>query len=298
MLRFEVSEHPTGVSSGQGVAGASPGDRSIALGQAHGALPPIDLADDVVVIGSGEVARVRLPAEVARAVHVRIEGQTWTLLAEAKLGGLVRAAGDSGAIGRGMLLEIGKYRVRVCAAPVGTVPTPPQRTESLARELVRSLLGEGAAPSLEIERGTNAGARRTLPPPEATLVIGRGDEATWVILDEDLSRTHVELRRGWDGVTVVDLGSKNGTRVDGVKVAGAPVELHDGAALALGDIVLRFRDPAERHLCGEPDVAKLSRARAASAQHATPRVPSRWPALGFAAIAVLAVATLIWILAT
>lgn len=283
MLRFEVSEHPTGGASGQG-----------GTGQDHVALPVLDLADDEIVIGSGEAARVRLPADAARAEHVRIEGQTWTLLAETRLGGLVRAAGDSGPVGRGMVLELGTYRVRVSAAPSGTAASPPQRTESLARELVRSLLGEGAAPSLEIERGAHAGARRALPPPEATLVIGRGDEATWVIVDKDLSRTHAELRRGWDGVTVADLGSKNGTRVDGVKITGTPVDLHDGAALALGDIVMRFHDPAERHLRGEPPAPP----RPAPATPAPRPAPSPWPAVGFAVIAALAAGALIWILAS
>jgi hypothetical protein len=274
MLRFEISE------------------------QHHGALPAIDIADDAVVIGSGEAAGVRLPAEVARAAHVRLDGRTWTLLAEAKVGGLLRAAGDSGPVGHGTVIELGTYRVRVSAAPAGAVATPRQRTESLARELVRSLLGEGAAPSLAIERGGNVGARRALPPPEATLVIGRGDEATWVILDEDLSRTHAEIRRGWDGVTVVDLGSKNGTRVDGVKLGGAPVELHDGAALALGDVVMRFRDPAERHLRGEPPAAKGAPASPPPARPAPRPAPSPWPAIVFAIIAGLAVGALVWILAT
>lgn len=273
MLRFEVSEH----------------DRE--------ALPAVDIADDVIVIGSAPSARIRLPVEVARPAHVRIEGQSWTLLAESIVGGMVRAAGDSGSVGHGTVLELGKYRVRVSAAPSGTPATPPQRTESLARELVRSLLGEGAAPSLEIERGTGAGTRRVLPPPEATLVIGRGDEATWVILDEDLSRAHAEVRRGWDGVTVVDLGSKNGTRVDGIRIAGEPVELHDGAALALGDVIVRFRDPAERHLRGEPPRAP-SPPKAKPAPSAAQLRPSSWPLVGFAVIAVLAVAALFWILAS
>jgi len=270
MLRFEISE------------------------QSQGALPAIDLDEDVVVIGSGAAARVRLPAEVARPAHVRFDGHTWTLLAESKIGGMVRAAGDSGPIGHNFVLELGQYRVRVSAAPSGAQPTAPQRTESLARELVRSLLGEGAAPGLEIERGTGAGTQRSLPPPEAVLVIGRGDEATWVILDEDLSRAHAEVRRGWDGVTVVDLGSKNGTRVDGVKVGATPVELHDGALLTLGDVIMRFRDPAERHQRGggpppAPSGGAASTARAAS---------SALPVMIFAVLAVLAIAALIWILAS
>ena len=66
--------------------------------------------------------------------------------------------------------------------------------------------------------------------------------------DDDLSRTHVEIRRGWDGVRIVDLGSKNGTKLDGARVSDA--ELHDGALIELGHLALRFRDPAERHLRG------------------------------------------------
>jgi pSer/pThr/pTyr-binding forkhead associated (FHA) protein len=162
---------------------------------------------------------------------------------------------------------------------------------------VRSLLGGGAAPALEIERGPGAGGRRVLPPPEATLVIGRGDEATWVILDEDLSRAHAEIRRGWDGVTVIDLGSKNGTKVDGVRLRGEPVELRDGAALTLGGTVLRFRDPAERHLRGEPAAAIPTPPRARPATPGPAPAPGRWPFLVFATIAVLALAALSWILA-
>jgi hypothetical protein len=273
MLRFEISERD------------------------QGTLPAIDIADNVVVIGSAPPARIRLPAEVARPAHVRIDGQTWTLLAEARLGGVVRAAGDSGPLGRGITLELGNYRVRVAAAPTGLPATPPSRTESLARELVRSLLGDGAAPTLEIERGIGAGTRRALPPPEAAVVIGRGDEATWVILDEDLSRTHAEVRRGWDGVTVVDLGSKNGTRVDGAPVGRDPVELHDGQAVTLGTIVIRFHDPAERHLRGEPPVARPP-LPAKSAPTSARLAPNPWLFVVFAAIAVLAIAALIWILAS
>jgi hypothetical protein len=260
-------------------------------------LPVLDIIDDVVVIGSGPSARVRLPPDAAKAAHVHIEGLGWTLLAEARIGGMVRAAGDSGSVGHGMVFELGDYRVRVSATPAGAPASAPQRTESLARELLRNLLGDGAAPSLEIERGIQAGARRALAPPESTLVIGRGEEAHWVILDEDLSRTHAEVRRGWDGVTVVDLDSKNGTRVDGAKIGSEPVELRDGATLALGNLVIRFQDPAERHLRGEaPDVAPAS--RLSPAVPAARAVPGRWPFLGFVAIAVVALAALVWILAS
>src|SRR6185436_15905929 len=177
-----------------------------------------------------------------------------------------------------LLLELGNYRVQISPAPAGVPASPPQRTESLARELVRSLLGDGAAPTLEIERGAHRGARRALAPPESTLVIGRGDEA------------------GWDVVTVVDLGSKNGTRVDGERIGARPVALRDGARLALGKLAVRFHDPAERHLRGEPPAPP--RRGPALGKPVAAAAPSGWPFVAFTAVTVLALAALVWILAT
>jgi hypothetical protein len=118
-----------------------------------------------------------------------------------------------------------------------------------------------------------------------------------VIVDEDLSRSHAEIRRGWDGVSVADLGSKNGTRLDGHKLGAAPVALADGATIALGSLVLRFHDPAERHLRGDslPGEASGAPARALS-EGPAPASTIPWPVVGYAAIIALAIGALIWIL--
>ncbi len=258
------------------------------------ALPAVDLADAVVMIGSATGARIRLPSGVARETHVRIDATTWVALADVHADGVARPAGDGGSLGDGVTFELGPYRVRVGPAPPGTAASPPQRTESLARELVRSLLGSGAAPSLEVERGPLVGASRALPPPEAILVIGRGDEAGWVILDEDLSRLHVEVRRGWDGIRIRDLESKNGTRVGGARIR-AETELSDGDRIELGNVVLRFRDPAERHLRGEP--SKLARAPEPKPRPAA-AAASPWPFAVAVVIAGVAVVGLVWVLAS
>jgi hypothetical protein len=213
------------------------------------ALPAIDVAGDVV-IGSGPGATIRLPAKAAQSGLVRIDGGTWTALADVSGDGAATKQGATGALADGTTFESGGYTVRVAPAPEGVPPSPPQRTESLARELVRGMLG-GASPMLVIERGPNTGARRSIPPTEVAMVIGRGDEATWPISDEDLSRTHAELRRSWDGTVLRDLGSKNGTRVDGVRVRDSIV-LRDGALIELGNVALRYEDPAERQLRGTP----------------------------------------------
>ncbi len=249
------------------------------------ALPAIDVAG-AVVVGSGPDAQIRLPADAAKHAIVRIADSTWTALASIVVDGVTRGEGDSGAVGEGVTFESGGYRVRVAPAPEGVPPSPPQRTESLARELVRSMLG-GASPMLHVERGPSAGAKRALPPPDVAMVIGRGDEATWPIADEDLSRTHAELRRQWDGTVLRDLGSKNGTRVDGVRVRDSIV-LHHGALVELGNVALRYDDPAETHLRGSPP------ARVA------PPVPVRAANRTVFVIALVLVATaivgLVWIL--
>jgi predicted component of type VI protein secretion system len=245
------------------------------------ALPAIDVAGGVV-IGSGANAQIRLPAKAAQSAVVRIQDGTWTALADVSVDGATKREGDTGAIADGTTFESGGYTVRVGPAPDGVPPSPPQRTESLARELVRGMLG-GASPMLIVERGPSSGAKRNVPPPDVTMVIGRGDEATWTIVDEDLSRTHAELRRGWDGTVLRDLGSKNGTRVDGVRVRESIV-LHDGALIELGNIALRYEDPAERHL------------RAPSVVTSPPRAANSTAFVLALVIAVIAIAGLVWIL--
>ena len=279
MLRFAVSE----VGPGRGDA-----------------LPAIDLDAARIVIGSGAGAQLRLPVEVAREEHVVISDGRWIALAAVELDGAARAAGESGPIGAGVMLGFGALRVAIAPAPAGSLVSSPAHTASLALELVRGLLGSNAAPSFEVEKGPVIGAKRTLPPPVATFVIGRGDEATWVILDEDLSRTHAEVLRGWDGVSIRDLGSKNGTKLDGVTIREA-TPLRDGVTIELGKVVLRFRDPAERHLRGAggtlPATPAAIRAAPTPAPIPTPR-RSPWPFVVATTVAGLAIAGLVWVLAS
>lgn len=58
--------------------------------------------------------------------------------------------------------------------------------------------------------------------------------------EQSLSRTHARIYREGDGWRVEDLGSKNGTMVNGVAVTDAP--LRDGDALRFGDVDAVFLD--------------------------------------------------------
>jgi transcriptional regulator with PAS, ATPase and Fis domain len=70
------------------------------------------------------------------------------------------------------------------------------------------------------------------------VVLGTHASADLVLEDETVSRFHCEIEVHGGRALVRDLGSRNGTCVDGVSVREA--WLHPGAALALGTTELRF----------------------------------------------------------
>jgi hypothetical protein len=70
------------------------------------------------------------------------------------------------------------------------------------------------------------------------VAIGRLPECEVVLADANVSRRHAEVRRQDDGFFVVDLGSTNGTRVNGQGVRER--RLADGDEISVGSTVLRF----------------------------------------------------------
>jgi S-DNA-T family DNA segregation ATPase FtsK/SpoIIIE len=87
--------------------------------------------------------------------------------------------------------------------------------------------------TLVVENGPLAGKRVELT---TTLVIGR-DDADLTIDDPEASRRHAVVRPGtgglYRGAEIEDLGSTNGTFVDGVRVRGS-VALKHGSRVQLG----------------------------------------------------------------
>jgi hypothetical protein len=73
--------------------------------------------------------------------------------------------------------------------------------------------------------------------------LGRAATCQLVLEDEFASRRHAQIVLRDDLYWLRDLGSKNGTFVDGRPVIGE-ILLSDGALIQIGDIRLRFHDPA------------------------------------------------------
>jgi DNA-binding winged helix-turn-helix (wHTH) protein len=78
---------------------------------------------------------------------------------------------------------------------------------------------------------------------EGANVVGRDAGLPVPIDDTTVSRRHARIEVRGDEVTIVDLGSKNGTFVAGRR-AEAPIPLVDGSRVTVGAVLLTFRSLA------------------------------------------------------
>jgi hypothetical protein len=94
---------------------------------------------------------------------------------------------------------------------------------------------------LEMERGPDAGASFPLTAPSHT--VGRDPISDLCISDPEVSRQHALLiLTPQGGYKIQDLGSTNGTIVDGQRLSGDAYRLQPGQLIALGgSVALRYR---------------------------------------------------------
>ncbi|MGH2661228.1 MAG: FHA domain-containing protein [Actinomycetota bacterium] len=104
--------------------------------------------------------------------------------------------------------------------------------------------------SLEIIEGPDAGRRMEV---SGTLEIGRDPRATVVLRDPLISRRHVRLTPGRGVVTIEDLGSLNGTFLNGNQLHG-PAEAGAGDQVLVGVSVLQLR--STRQVAERPSAAR------------------------------------------
>ncbi len=74
---------------------------------------------------------------------------------------------------------------------------------------------------------------------EGENVLGRTQDAVAWIASSSVSRRHARILVDADGATLEDLGSKNGTRLRGVKI-GEPSRLESGDEIRLGSVGMTF----------------------------------------------------------
>jgi transcriptional regulator with GAF, ATPase, and Fis domain len=99
-------------------------------------------------------------------------------------------------------------------------------------------------PSRPVVAWTDLSGKRTAALAERTLA-GAAAQAGLVVNDPTVSRIHAEFELRHDGVWVKDLGSKNGTYVEGVLVTGARVPRKGRVRLGSCVLVLDYEEARE-----------------------------------------------------
>ncbi len=139
----------------------------------------------------------------------------------------------------------------------------PENTTETAR--LPALTAQAVQPAVPVGQlvlsgGPNAGQVFALN--KAILTIGRGSECDIMLPDGSISRKHTQIIRQELGWYVQDLGSLNGTAINGQRLS-APQRLEDGDTLTVGDLPFLYfaSSPAEESLpSGMPPTEALSEA--------------------------------------
>lgn len=121
------------------------------------------------------------------------------------------------------------------------------------------------------------GRTKLVPLPSGQTTVGRGSLNSIVIDAESVSRHHAVLTRDGETVRLHDLGSRNGTFVNDVKVLAR--RLRHGDTIALGDCLMRFLDSEPTQpVSGPLDLMSLSAQLHSGAYSAPPAAPNGWDA--------------------
>lgn len=123
-----------------------------------------------------------------------------------------------------------------------TVSAADQRRAQESGELIPPTTSITGNAELTMTNGAHEGETIALLLNRVT--IGRAtSSAEWEICLQDptVSRPHARLERDTDGWTIHDLGSSNGTMVNGRTLVGASARLQDGDVIGVGNTVALFR---------------------------------------------------------
>jgi hypothetical protein len=180
-----------------------------------------DVADDLV-------------RELAEAVTQHSERESYRLAAP-----VVVVLRNDASTKRGNVTVLPSLVNPVSTTAPDTSPTPTHTGEGEA-VVVTPLVGSMSSPvagaitsAVVLEDGT----RHVLDTERVT--IGRQSSCSIVIRDTNVSREHVQLRRRPNGWTLRDIGSTNGTKLNGVRVEGEQM-LANGDVIMLGAIKVTF----------------------------------------------------------
>jgi pSer/pThr/pTyr-binding forkhead associated (FHA) protein len=180
---------------------------------------------------------VALPRALGSVVVETANEQGWALFGPVKV-----------RIDRDELVQVGTYRLVGRVEPVdgwgpAIEPDAPAAPEQARVIPAPASVAESAAdpggvtdPTLVVRTGVDAGATLVLDGRRVTA--GRGAGCDLVVRDTTVSREHAAFVLRSDTWWVLDLGSTNGTRINGLRAAEHPIV--PGDRVELGDVVVEL----------------------------------------------------------
>ncbi|WP_406139454.1 FHA domain-containing protein [Streptomyces sp. NBC_01089] len=188
-------------------------------------------------------------ASETRSCDVLVTAPAGAALATVASGLATAAAGPDGPGSGSVVLYAGGHRLDLQRAALGEPPLVDGAVLSLQVPADEDDRGDGSATQLHVVAGPDAGGVHLLH--GGQIRIGRSADADVPLDDPDVSRMHCTVTVEQDGrVTVTDLGSTNGTTLDGAGVGDTPVRMTPGSLLRVGESALRITTAADGSLGG------------------------------------------------
>ncbi|HHN46138.1 MAG TPA: FHA domain-containing protein, partial [Planctomycetes bacterium] len=209
-----------------------------------------ELKDDVTSIGRSSTNIIQIKDEQASREHCRIikDGDSFRVEdLKSRNGILVNGVKvEQQTLKVGDVLKVGEHRfvfdqeVEVSAEELGATVS----VSTLSEDELKSKQAPAAAPDappkyvLLVTGGPDKGAQVLVG--EAKITIGRHSANTLPLQDEASSNYHAEVEKETIGFVITDLGSTNGTKVNGEKIVKSP--LAHGAEITIGQTTIIFKD--------------------------------------------------------
>ncbi|MEY2249241.1 FHA domain-containing protein, partial [Streptomyces sp. BF23-18] len=200
------------------------------------------------------------PRGRATACDVLVTAPAGTALA-AVASGLASAVGGSGGTSQGergresgggqVVLYAGTERLDAQRCTLGEPPLTDGAVLCLGAPAEPGPDLDGVSAQLHVVAGPDAGGVHLLH--GGQIRIGRSADADVPLDDPDVSRLHCAVTVTPEGrVSVADIGSTNGTTLDGSRVGSRPVPFTAGSLLRVGESALRLSPP------GGPDLVETA----------------------------------------
>jgi pSer/pThr/pTyr-binding forkhead associated (FHA) protein len=220
-------------------------------------------------IGSGVDNQIVLKAGGVAPQHARIEvdgrGLTLNVLdPRARTHLNARPVREKGILRLGDVLSIDTVQIVVKPDRDDAIRTAvPAQADGVDVAETRARL----VPAKVVLRGVSGSHFGRIVPIRTRLTIGRGSECDLVLDEPEMSRRHALIENAGDGVYLRDLGSSNGTFVNGVQVRDAV--LHPGDQIAFDrnrflleapGLPLRGQDSTDRYATPPPAITQTMQA--------------------------------------